>query len=327
MLYRHNDLWQSIQSTYTTMMNHMTYFESPDPTCDRAHCPQSVVMEIIPRTVDLGGFNVRRVLPSTEKRTVGPFVFWDQAGPGEFLTGKGLDVRPHPHICLSTMTYLFSGRLEHRDTLGSHQIIEPGAINFMTAGRGIAHSERTPQADRSESHPLFGIQSWLALPINKEEMAPSFTHYDQSTIPTFTESGIRIHLAAGEWRGEKSPVITHTDGLFMECHLDAGAELFIPATHDERALHLLSGQITIDNTPYTSGHMLILKPGMEIKIKSGITSHAIILGGSPLEEPRFLWWNFVASSKERIEQAKMDWQQGKFGKIPGDDKEFIPLPV
>lgn len=308
-------------------MNIMSYFESPDPACNREHCPQSIAMEIIPRTVDLGGFEVRRVLPSAEKRTVGPFVFWDQAGPGEFLTGKGLDVRPHPHICLSTMTYLFSGRMEHRDTLGSHQIIEPGAVNLMTAGHGIAHSERTPQADRTHTHPLFGIQSWLALPINKEEIPPSFAHYDKSDIPTFSENGVRMHLAAGEWYGEKSPVMTHSDALFMECHLEAGSESLIPPTHDERALHILSGQISIDRTPYTSGHMLVMKPGIEIRFRADTAAHCIILGGPPLEQPRYLWWNFVASSKERIEQAKTDWQQGKFGKIPGDDKEFIPLPV
>jgi redox-sensitive bicupin YhaK (pirin superfamily) len=289
--------------------------------------PKLVQIEIIPRTVDLGGFKVGRILPSTEKRTVGPFVFWDQAGPGEFLTGKGIDVRPHPHICLSTMTYLFRGRLRHRDTLGSNQIIEAGAVNLMTAGRGIAHSERTPQDDRRHEHSIFGIQSWLALPLDKEEIAPSFTHYDKSAIPTINENGAELHIAAGNWRGTTSPVITFNDALFVECHLEANAVMHIPAELEERAIHVLSGSIKAENVIYDDARMLILKPGDEAKISAVTPTHLIILGGSPLEQPRHLWWNFVASSKERIEQAKQDWQDGKFGIIPGDDQEFIPLPT
>lgn len=305
----------------------MSYFKTQDPQCEQANCPKHVSLEIIPRTVDLGGFEVSRVLPSSAQRTVGPFVFWDQAGPGEFLTGKGLDVRPHPHICLSTMTYLFSGRLLHRDTLGSEQIIEPGAVNLMTAGRGIAHSERTPPADRLHNSDFFGIQSWLALPLEKEEMPPSFTHYDSKDIPTLEDNKVRMHIVTGEWAGIKSPVITQNDALFVECHIDAGASIIIPATLEERAIHILSGQMTVDNKNYGNARMLILKSGAEIKITANTSAHLIILGGSPLESPRFLWWNFVASSKERIEQAKQDWQAGKFGKIPGDDKEYIPLPT
>lgn len=304
----------------------MTYFDTEDPACDHNHCPKQISLEIIPRTVDLGGFTVGRVLPSNEKRTVGPFVFWDQAGPGEFLTGIGLDVRPHPHICLSTMTYLFSGRLEHRDTLGSHQIIEPGAVNLMTAGRGIAHSERTPQVDRTHHSHFFGIQSWLALPIEKEEMQPTFTHYDQSTIPTLTENNYQLKIVTGEWEGIKSPVITQNDALFIEGHLQSSAVLNIPATLEERAIHILAGTITIDHTEYHAGRMLIIKTGQPISITAKTNAHLILLGGSPLEKPRYLWWNFIASSKDRIEQAKEDWTSGRFGKIPGDDKEFIPLP-
>lgn len=305
----------------------VSYFQTSEPACDKEHCPQQIGMEIIPRSVDLGGFEVRRILPSSGKRTVGPYVFWDQAGPGEFLTGKGLDVRPHPHICLSTMTYLFSGRLEHRDTLGSHQIIEPGAVNLMTAGSGIAHSERTPKADRIQQSDFFGIQSWLALPINKEEISPTFTHYDKTVIPSFTDQGIQFFLATGEWQGMKSPVITHNDALFLECKLNENAVLTIPALAEERAIHILSGEISVADQNYLSATMLILQPGAEITCKALSSAHIIILGGSPLEQPRYLWWNFVASNKERIEQAKADWQAGKFGKIPGDDKEFIPLPI
>ncbi len=290
----------------------MTYFETPDPTCERQNCPKQIMLEIVPRSVDLGGFEVRRVLPSSAKRTVGPFVFWDQAGPGEFLTGKGLDVRPHPHICLSTMTYLFSGRLLHRDTLGSDQIIEPGAVNLMTAGCGIAHSERTPPVDRAEPSAFFGIQSWLALPLEKEEMMPTFTHYDKSSIPILKEDGVRLQVVTGEWCGVKSPVVTQTDALFVECHLAPSTTLIIPTTLEERAVHILNGTVTIDHKQYHTTNMLILQPGQEIKIQAETAVHLIILGGSPLTEPRYLWWNFVASSKERIEQAKLDWQSGKF---------------
>ena len=306
----------------------MSYIKTQSPICQTINCPEGIDIEIIPRSVDLGGFQVGRVLPSKDKRTVGPFIFWDQAGPGEFLRGNGLDVRPHPHICLSTMTYLFDGKLEHRDTLGSHQVIVPGDVNLMTAGQGIAHSERTPQQARLHQHHLFGIQCWLALPLDKEETNPSFSHYDKSIIPIINE-GINstLRIVAGEWRGVKSPVKTLYDALFIESKLKNGAEIVIPATKEERALHILNGEIEIDNIHYTCGRMLVLKNSSEIKITAANDAHFIILGGPALEEPRYLWWNFVASSKERIEQAKLDWKEGKFGKIPGDDQEFTPLPT
>ncbi|KTD58555.1 pirin [Legionella sainthelensi] len=306
----------------------MSYFNVKDPVCETKSCTKPIKMELIPRTVDLGGFEVGRVLPSKEKRTVGPFVFWDQAGPNELLSGKGLDVRPHPHIGLSTMTYLFSGRLEHRDTLGSHQLIVPGDVNLMTAGRGIAHSERTPHQDRFYPHPFFGIQCWLALPLTKEDVSPSFTHYDKSIIPTNNDSkNMSLRVVAGEWDGIKSPVFTLNDALFVECQLKANAALIIPKTIEERAIFILQGKIIIDNTSYPCVKMLILKTDTEIKVTAADDTHIIILGGTALETRRYVWWNFVASSKERIEQAKFDWKTGKFGKIPGDEDEFIPLPV
>jgi len=286
----------------------------------------NVNVEILPRVVDLGGFEVRRILPCIEKKTVGPFVFWDQAGPGEFIRGHGIDVRPHPHICLSTMTYLFKGRLQHRDSIGSNRIITPGDVNLMTAGRGIAHSERTPEIDRLHNHPIFGIQTWLAIPINKEEINPKFTHYSKEQLPRIVEKNLEISLVAGEWMGLKSPVDTLIDTLFVECKLKEHAELNIPATTEERAIHILSGSVKLDNYDYGNQRMLILKPNSEIKVTATDEAHIILLGGSPLEEPRHLWWNFVASSKDRIEQAKLDWSEGKFGEIPGDDQEFIPLP-
>lgn len=304
----------------------MSYFSAPEPRCERESCPKPISLEIIPRTVDLGGFDVRRVLPSKDKRTVGPFVFWDQAGPGEMLTGKGLDVRPHPHICLSTMTYLFEGNLEHRDSLGNQQIITPGAVNLMSAGRGIAHSERTPKKDREHPHEFFGIQCWLALPLEKEEMAPTFTHYDKSLIPNFEENGLKFRVVSGEYEGLKSPVVSQMEALFVEAKLNSGVDMIIPATAEERAIHILSGEIEVNGVHYGSARMLILASGRAVKVKALADAHVIILGGPALEAPRYLWWNFVASSKERIEQAKIDWKEGRFGKIPGDEVEFIPLP-
>lgn len=288
---------------------------------------KAIDMEIIPRTVDLGGFEVGRVLPSVAKRTVGPFIFWDEAGPGEFLTGHGLDVRPHPHICLSTMTYLFEGVLQHKDTLGNNQIIVPGDVNLMTAGHGIAHSEPTPQEARQKPQLFFGIQCWLALPLNKEEMNPSFTHYDKSVLPSnLISKDISMRVVAGEWMGLKSPVITQNDALFVEYQMKASSQMSIVATMEEHALYLLNGSITIDNVHYANHRMLIIKPGSVLNVSADTDAKLILLGGTALEEPRYLWWNFVASSKERIELAKVDWVKGKFGKIPGDDKEFIPLP-
>lgn len=303
----------------------MSYFKTQNPICE-LQCPETVELEIVPRAIDLGGFEVSRALPCMKKKTVGPFVFWDQMGPGEFLTGKGLDVRPHPHICLSTMTYLFTGSLQHRDTLGNDQIILPGDVNLMTAGQGIAHSERTPQKARLKPQNFFGIQCWLALPLEKEEMPPSFTHYDQSKIPFINDKLCSFRIISGEWMGLKSPVITQNDALFVECNIKKNSTIAIPANIEERGIFILGGEIAIDNVNFSKNIMLVLKPGYETKVTALTDVNIIILGGSTLDKPRYLWWNFVASTKERIEQAKKDWQEGKFGKIPGDDKEYIPLP-
>ncbi|CAM2802740.1 pirin family protein [Legionella worsleiensis] len=298
-----------------------------DCKTDEKKYPQQIELEIIPRTVDLGGFDASRVLPTKQKRTVGPFIFWDQMGPGEFLTGTGIDVRPHPHIGLSTMTYLLSGTLEHRDTLGTFQVIVPGEVNVMTAGRGIAHSERTPQKERAQSHDLWGIQCWLALPLHQEEMEPDFKHYAQKVIPVHNDRhGITFRVVAGEWMGLKSPVNMHTDGLFIEWGLPAASQVSIPSIAEEQAIYILSGEVSIDNVRFKSNRMLILRPGSEVKITAMTHSMFVLLGGAPLDKPRYLWWNFASSSKERIEQAKQDWKEGVFGTIPGDDDEFIPLP-
>lgn len=305
----------------------MSYFNAKDPICETQGCPEQVSVALIPRSVDLGRFQVDRILPSKEKRTVGPFVFWDQAGPSELLMGNSIDILPHPHIGLSTMTYLFSGKLEHRDTLGGHQIIVPGEVNLMTAGRGIVHSERTPHQDRLYPQHFFGIQCWLALPLNKEETNPSFTHYDKSAIPIYNDDkNMSLRIISGEWMGLKSSVITQNEALFVECKLKTHAKLIIPSTVEERAIHILNGKIKINAAQYDATTMLILKTGTEIEVTAISEVHMIILGGSALEQRRYLWWNFVASSKERIEQAKLDWKEGKFGKIPGDEYEFTPLP-
>lgn len=258
---------------------------------------------------------------------VGPFIFWDQAGPGEFIAGRCLDVLPHPHIGLSTMTYLFSGSLHQRDTLGSDQVITPGAVNMMTAGQGIAHSERTPMNARKQKSDLFGIQCWLALPEGKSEMAPSFEHYANQALPTMTEDGILIKLAAGELGGVKSPVITQSPAVFAECHVEAGKKLSLPANIEERAIYIMNGSLAVDGTSFTATRLLVFKPGVEIILSAEQDSHFIILGGDAMDGPRHIWWNFVATSRERIEQAKQDWKSGKFGKVPGDEEDFVPLPA
>lgn len=304
----------------------MSYFQALDPQCDSQHCGKSIAVEIIPRSVDLGGFNVLRALPSLGRRTVGPFVFFDQMGPGEFLTGKGIDVRPHPHIGLSTLTYLFEGRIQHRDTLGSDQIIVAGDVNLMTAGKGIAHSERTPQADRAQPRQFLGIQCWLALPLDKEEVDPTFTHYDTSVLPSHSDNAMSLRVAAGGWMGLKSPVNTLNDAVFIEMKLKSGGEINVPRDIEERAIHVVSGAVEVDGIHYKDARMLVLKPGVDVKVRATADTHLLVVGGSALEKPPHVWWNFVSSSRERIEQAKLDWMAGKFGTIPGDDKEFIPLP-
>lgn len=288
--------------------------------------PDQLEAILVPRTTELGGFHVYRTLPSRHRRMVGPFIFWDQMGPGEFLTTQGLDVRPHPHIGLSTLTYLFQGSLVHRDTLGSYQEIIPGDVNLMTAGRGIAHSERTGLKERQSPHSLFGIQCWLALPKAQEEMTPTFIHQSRETLPTLKEKGMEIRLIAGSIFGKQSPVKIECDALFADCHLAADMKINLPNNAEERAVYTISGRIQIGEIIYEASQMLILKPGTDIIIQAIDNAHFIILGGATMDGPRYIWWNFVSSSKERIEQAKADWEAGNFGKIPGDDHEFIPLP-
>lgn len=282
---------------------------------------------IIPgREKDLGGFHVRRVLPYASHRMVGPFIFFDHMGPAEFAPGQGLDVRPHPHINLATVTYLFQGSILHRDSLGSEQLIEPGAINWMTAGRGIVHSERSHPEVRRQGGPLHGIQCWVALPREKEEVEPDFTHHPAHTIPEFTEQGARLRLLAGSAFGFRSPVELHSDLIYVEARMPAGGRLRFPARARNLAAYPISGHLRVNGAELPATSMAIGHAGQDLEIEATEDAHFMIFGGEPLEGARLIWWNFVSSSRERILSAREEWRDGRFPKIPGDDQEFIPLP-
>ena len=290
--------------------------------------PSSILIqhEILPRTRDLGdGFAVGRVLPAAERRMVGPFVFFDQFGPVEFPAGRGLDVRPHPHIGLATVTYLFAGGIVHRDSLGFVQPIAPGDVNWMTAGRGIVHSERTDAASRKKPQRLEGIQIWVALPAQHEETAPAFRHYPASALPVVESEGKSVRIVAGALFGQRSPVETLSELFYAAATLAPGAVLPLDVEHEERAAFLLEGTVEIDGRAFTPGRMLVFAPGRPVTLRAAAAARLLLLGGAPLDGPRHIWWNFVSSRKERIEQAKDDWQQGRFAGVPGET-EFIPLP-
>ncbi len=282
---------------------------------------------IAPRVHDLGGFQVRRAVPSLQARSVGPFVFVDHMGPAVFAPGHGIDVRPHPHIGLATVTFLWAGTITHRDTLGSVQDIAPGDVNWMTAGRGIAHSERTPAVLREGEHPLHGMQTWVALPKAHEETAPEFHHHPASTLPQARHGGALLRSIAGRGFGMESPVRVFADTLNVAIDLAPDAELAIEASHPERALYVLAGNAQLDGADIPGQHLVVLDAGTRPVLRARTPLKAMLFGGEPLDGPRRLWWNFVSSSEERIEQAKRDWQEGRFGKVPGDDQEFIPLPA
>ena len=290
--------------------------------------PPEVELVLLPRAHDLGGFEVRRALPARERQMVGPFIFFDQMGPGEFLVGQGLDVRPHPHIGLATVTYLFQGEILHRDSLGSRQAIVPGDVNWMTAGRGIAHSERTDAALRVRRNRLFGIQSWVALPKSAEEVAPDFAHHDAASLPVADEDGMRLRLVAGEAWGLRAPVAVTSPLFYADVALAPGAALPLPEEHEERAAYVVEGVVEVAGTRFEAGRMLLFRAGDAIALRGARPEGArlLLLGGAAMDGPRYIFWNFVSSSRERIEQAKADWKAGRFGKIPGDDVEFIPLP-
>ena len=289
--------------------------------------PDGVELVLLPRAHDIGGFEVRRALPARERQMVGPFIFFDQMGPGEFLAGRGLDVRPHPHIGLSTATYLFDGSILHRDTLGSEQSIVPGDVNWMTAGRGIAHSERTDPALRTRGNRLFGIQSWVALPKGAEETAPDFAHHPAASLPFVEDGGVRLRLIAGAGWGLAAPVTVSSPLFYADAALAPGAALPLPNEHEERAAYVLDGEVEVASDRFEPGRMLVFRARDRLALRAGPRgARVLLLGGAVMDGPRHLFWNFVSSSRERIEQAKADWKAGRFGRVPGDEAEFIPLP-
>lgn len=284
-----------------------------------------ISMIITPREKDLGDMMVRRVLPYAKQRMVGPWLFFDHMGPATFAPGEGLDVRPHPHINLATVTYLFDGEILHRDSLGSEQYIRPGDINLMVAGRGIVHSERTGAETRARGHLLHGLQLWFALPQVDEETAPDFLHYPSAAIPAVEVAGVPVRVMMGTAYGVTAPVKTFSPMLYLEAHLPAGAVLTLPDTVTERALYVAAGRVVIRDTGIEQYSMAVLEPGAPVTITAAETSRIALIGGEPVG-PRHIWWNFASSRLERIEAAKADWKAGRFPKVPGDDKEFIPLP-
>jgi hypothetical protein len=304
----------------------MSWLPSNDPTLGDPKSCDALELVIVPRTRDLGdGFAVRRALPHGRRQMVGPFIFFDHFGPVQFVSGKGMDVRPHPHIGLATVTYLFDGSIMHRDSEGNIQEIQPGAMNLMTAGRGIAHSERTPDAQRASGQMMLGLQSWIALPNDKEEIAPSFQHYGAASLPTVQDKGFRARIIAGRSFGATSPVEMVSPWLYVEVALEAGMSVPLDADHEERAIYIVDGEIAIAGDRYEAPQLLIFRPGDRITVRSTKPARMMFLGGDALEGPRHIWWNFVSSSKERIEQAKQDWKTGRFAPVP-NEHEFIPLP-
>ncbi len=302
----------------------------PKPLGDNGHTsslPPAIEAVILPRAHDIGGFEVRRALPAQEKQMIGPFIFFDQVGPGEFLTGHGVDVRPHPHIGLATVTYLFDGSIMHRDSLGTQLSIMPGDVNWMTAGSGIAHSERTDTALRTHSNKLFGIQSWVALPKTMEEMPAAFAHHPAASLPIMEDSGIRLRLIAGEGWDLRSPVVTQWPLFYAEVALAPAAVLPLPEQHEERGAYVVQGTVEVAGVSFEAGRMLLFRPRDRLTLQAGPHgARLLLLGGAVMDGPRYLFWNFVSSSHERIEQAKADWKAGRFGTVAGDEQEFIPLP-
>lgn len=304
----------------------MTWHPAKDPTPGDKNACDAIETIIVPRARDIGGFEVRRALPSAKKRMIGPFIFFDQMGPAEFLTDQGIDVRPHPHIGLSTVTYLFSGEIYHRDSLGTELPIAPGAVNWMTAGKGIVHSERTSEEKRKSGHNLFGIQTWVAMPEKYEEIDPDFEHRSAEALPVLRDGGVNTRIIVGGMYGQKSPVKTYSDMFYASSDMQADSVLPLDADYEERGIYIVSGEIDIAGDRFEGGQLLVFRPGDRITIRANKPSRIMLLGGEPMDGPRHIWWNFVSSSKERIEQAKEDWRQARFDTVPGDKEEFIPLP-
>lgn len=304
----------------------MSWLPDKDPVLGDKRSCDALELVIVPRVRDLGdGFQVRRALPHGRRQMVGPFIFFDQMGPVQFMHGQGMDVRPHPHIGLATVTYLFDGRVTHRDSEGNALDIVPGEMNLMTAGRGIAHSERTPGDARNPQTKMYGIQSWIALPATHEEIDPSFQHFSAADLPAVSDTGLTARVIAGTAFGKTSPVQMISDWLYAEVVLDAGAQAPLDADTEERAIYVVDGEIEIAGDVFEGPRLLIFRPGDKITVRARTKARMMFLGGTALEGPRHIWWNFVSSRRERIEQAKDDWKTGRFAPVPGET-EFIPLP-
>lgn len=311
----------------------MSWNPSLEPGCPDAVGIDAIETLIIPRARDLGGFEVRRALPAPKRQMVGPFIFFDQMGPAELVTGQGIDVRPHPHIGLSTVTYLYRGAFEHRDSLGVRQTITPGAVNWMTAGRGVTHSERTSEEVRRAPQSLFGIQTWVALPEDKEEIAAAFEHHPADALPLMTDTGLSVRLILGRAYGSAAPAKVHSDMFYADVTLQPGVRLPLPNDHEDRGIYVSEGSISVAGQEFAAGQMMVFRPGDAIAVAAGPAgARLMLLGGATLGKPRYIWWNFVSSSKERLEHAKAEWRRGDWGNglfdLPPDDRaEFIPLPA
>ncbi|MDI7861452.1 pirin family protein [Rhizobiaceae bacterium n13] len=305
----------------------MSFFPGKDPLPGDAFACDAIEHLIIPRSTDLGGFSVRRALPTAKRRLVGPFIFFDRMGPAILKAGEALDVRPHPHIGLSTVTYLFDGEIRHRDSLGTEMVINPGDLNLMTAGRGIVHSERTPENLRGHPLSISGLQTWLALPDAKEEIDPAFAHTEKHEMPSIDVDGAKGRVVIGSFEGLTSPVAVFSDTLYVDLSLQPGARFPFSAAHEERAIYVLSGSLTVAGDNFPADQLLVFRPGDNITLEAGPEGcHMMLFGGAALSSKRYIWWNFVSSSKERIEKAKEEWRTGRFDIVPGDEEEFIPLP-
>ena len=303
----------------------MSWLPAEEPGMSTTSGCRALESIVVPRPRDIGGFEVRRVLPSAERRNVGPFVFFDQMGPAELAPGSGFDVRPHPHIGLATVTYLFEGTIVHRDSLGSVQSIEPGAVNWMTAGRGIVHSERSDPELRKRRQKLYGIQIWVALPERYEETEPEFTHYSAELLPQMKDEEKTVRVVAGSLFGKTSPVKTLSKLFYVDAILHSEASLVLGNEYEERGVYLLEGDVEIHGQKFQPGRLLTFSSGDEITITAISAARLLLFGGEPLDAPRHVWWNFVSSSRERIEKAKAEWKGGRFVLVSGDS-EFIPLP-
>jgi redox-sensitive bicupin YhaK (pirin superfamily) len=285
-----------------------------------------IIHALHPVTHDLGGFKVHRTLPHKDRTMIGPFVFFDQMGPAHLPPGSGIDVRPHPHINLSTVTYLFAGAIDHRDSLGTFRTIEPGAVNLMTAGTGIVHSERSPAAARAPGPELSGIQTWLALPDGKEEIDPAFEHVPSADMPVISASGVSARVIMGRLWGATSPVTAHAETIYADIGLDPGASIPIDADADERAVYVAAGDATLDGLTLEPMVLYVLRPGTAATLRSAGGARVMLCGGGAFASPRHVWWNFVSSSRDRIRTAREDWKAGRFPTVPGDSAESIPIP-